>query len=136
MTEIILPDKVMMESFDAFLAEGREVRFTPKGESMRPFIEGGHDSVILRKNAVVEVGEIVLARLGGGRYVLHRIIGKSGENLTLMGDGNLQGTESALVCNVLGTVKGIVKPNGKCVRPKKGRLWFRLLPFRRRLLWF
>ena len=55
--------------------------------------------------------------------------------MTLMGDGNLQGTESALVCNVLGTVKGIVKPNGKCVRPKKGRLWFRLLPFRRRLLW-
>ena len=135
MTEIVLPDEVMMESLAALLDEGREVRFTPKGESMRPFIEGGHDSVILRKNAVVEVGEIVLARLGGGRYVLHRVIGKSGENLTLMGDGNLQGTESALVCNVLGTVKGIVKSNGKCVKPKRGRLWFRLLPFRRRLLW-
>ena len=135
MTEIVLPDEVMMESLAALLDEGREVRFTPKGESMRPFIEGGRDNVILRKNAVVEVGEIVLARLGGGRYVLHRVIGKSGENLTLMGDGNLQGTESALVCNVLGTVKGIVKSNGKCVKPKRGRLWFRLLPFRRRLLW-
>ena len=135
MTEIILPDEVMMESFDAFLAEGREVRFTPKGESMRPFIEGGRDSVILRKNDVVEVGDIVLAKLKDGRFVMHRIIAKSGDNLTLMGDGNLQGTESAMVCSVLGTAVGIIKPSGKHVRPKKGRLWLKMLPFRKRLLW-
>lgn len=119
MTEIILPDEVMMESFDAFLAEGREVRFTPKGVSMRPFIEGGRDSVILRKNDVVEVGDVVLAKLKDGRFVLHRVIAKSGDNLTLMGDGNLWGTEAAKVCDVLGTAVGIVKPNGKRVRPKK-----------------
>ena len=135
MTEITLPNEVMMESLATLLDEGHEVRFSPKGVSMRPFIEGGRDSVVLMKNTVVEVGDIVLAKLENGSYVLHRVIEKSGERLTLMGDGNLQGTESALVCNVLGTVKGIVKPNGKCVRPKKGRLWFRLLPFRRRLLW-
>ena len=135
MTEIILPDEVMMESFDAFLAEGREVRFTPKGVSMRPFIEGGRDSVILRKNDVVEVGDIVLAKLKDGHFVLHRVIAKSGDNLTLMGDGNLQGKESAKVCDVLGTVVGIVKPNGKIVKPKKGRLWLKVLPFRKCLLW-
>ena len=76
MTEIILPDEVMMESFDAFLAEGREVRFTPKGESMRPFIEGGRDSVILMKNDDVEVGDIVLAKLNDGRFVLNWVIVK------------------------------------------------------------
>lgn len=135
MTEIILPDEVMMESFDAFLAEGREVRFTPKGVSMRPFIEGGRDSVILRKNDVVEVGDIVLAKLKDGHFVLHRVIAKSGDNLTLMGDGNLQGKESAKVCDVLGTAVGIVKPNGKIVKPKKGRLWLKVLPFRKCLLW-
>ena len=135
MTEIILPDEVMMESFDAFLAEGREVRFTPKGVSMRPFIEGGRDSVILRKNDVVEVGDIVLAKLKDGRFVLHRVIAKSGDNLMLMGDGNLQGTEAAKVCDVLGTAVGIIKPNGKIVKPKKGRLWLKMLPFRKRLLW-
>lgn len=135
MTEIILPDEVMMESFDALLTEGREVRFTPKGVSMRPFIEGGRDSVILRKNDVVEVGDIVLAKLKDGHFVLHRVIAKSGDNLMLMGDGNLQGTESAKVCGVLGTAVGIVKPNGKIVKPKKGRLWHKMLPFRKRLLW-
>ena len=135
MTEIILPDDVMMESFAALLDEGREVRFTPKGVSMRPFIEGGRDSVVLRKNSAVTVGDIVLAKLESGSYVLHRVIKKSSERLTLMGDGNLRGIESALACNVLGTVTGIVKPNGKCIKPKKGRLWLKMLPFRKRLLW-
>ena len=135
MTEIILPDEVMMESFDTLLAEGREVRFTPKGVSMRPFIEGGRDSVILRKSDVVQVGDIVLAKLKDGHFVLHRVIVKSGDNLTLMGDGNLQGTESAKVCDILGTAVGIVKPNGKIVKPKKGRLWLKVLPFRKCLLW-
>ena len=135
MTEIMLPDEVMMESVADLLAEGREVRFTPKGVSMRPFIEGGRDSVILRKNDVVEIGDIVLAKLKDGRFVLHRVIAKSGDNLTLMGDGNLRGTEAAKVCDVLGTAVGIVKPSGKRVRPKKGRLWLKMLPFRKRLLW-
>ena len=135
MTERTLPDDVMMASFATLLDEGREVRFTPKGVSMRPFIEGGRDSVILKKNGAVEVGDIVLAKLESGSYVLHRVIKKSSERLILMGDGNLQGTESALIGGVLGTVMEIVKPNGKRVKPKKGKLWFRLLPFRRRLLW-
>lgn len=135
MTEITFPDEVMMESIDALLAEGREVRFTPKGESMRPFIEGGRDSVILIKNNAVEVGDIVLAKLKDGRFVLHRVIAKSGDCLTLMGDGNLLGTESALACDVMGTVVGIVKPDGRRVRPRKGRLWLKLMPFRKRLLW-
>lgn len=135
MTELVLPNDVMMEGFAALLDEGREVRFTPKGVSMRPFIEGGRDSVVLRKNSAVTVGDIVLAKLENGSYVLHRVIKKSSERLTLMGDGNLSGTESALARDVLGTVTGIVKPNGKCVKPKKGRLWLKMLPFRKRLLW-
>lgn len=135
MTEVIFPDDVLMENFAALLDEGWEVCFTPKGDSMRPFLEGGRDSVVLRKNAVVEIGDVVLARLGNGQYVLHRVIGKSGEELMLMGDGNLHGTECVLVCNVLGTMVTIVKPDGKNVRPTKGKVWFRLLPFRKHLLW-
>ena len=135
MNEIILPNDVMMGGIAALLSEGREVRFTPKGVSMRPFIEGGRDSVILKKRTDYDIGDIVLVKLVNGCYLLHRIIEKSGEKLTLMGDGNLKGTESALASDVIGMVTGIVKPNGKCVRPKKCRLWFRLLPFRSPLLW-
>lgn len=135
MNEIVLPNDVMIEGLAALLDEGREVRFTPKGVSMRPFIEGGRDSVVLRKKAAVEVGDIVLARLGEGHFVLHRIIEKSDERLTLMGDGNLRGTESALVADVIGMVTEIVKPKGRVRKPRKGRLWYRLLPVRKYLLW-
>ncbi len=135
MTEMTLPDEVMMESVAAMLSEGREVRFTPKGVSMRPFIEGGRDKVVLKKKEQVDVGDIVLAKLGEGRYVLHRVIAKTGENLTLMGDGNLHGTESASTRDVLAVVTGIIKSDGRRVSPKKGRLWFRLLPLRKYLLW-
>ena len=136
MTEIILPDKVMMESVAEMLDEGREVRFSPKGVSMRPFIEGERDSVVVKKCPDAEVGDIVLAKLGNGRFILHRVIAKSGESLTLMGDGNLNGTESALLSDVLGVVTGIVRRDGKCVKPTKGMLWLKLLPFRKYLLWF
>lgn len=135
MTEITLPEEIMMESVTTMLSEGREVSFIPKGVSMRPFIEGGRDKVIMKKTDCVNVGDIVLARLENGRYILHRVISKSEDFVTLMGDGNLCGTETALTCNVLATVIGIVKPNGRHVKPKKGRLWFRLLPLRRYLLW-
>lgn len=135
MNEIVLPNDVMIEGLAALLDEGREVRFTPKGVSMRPFIEGGRDSVVLRKKAAVEVGDIVLARLGEGHFVLHRIIEKSDEWLTLMGDGNLRGTESALVTDVIGMVTEIVKPKGRVRKPRKGRLWYKLLPVRKYLLW-
>ena len=80
----------------------------------------------------VKKGDIVLVRLPG-RYVMHRIIREEGEHLTLMGDGNLQGTESCTRADVLGTVHTILR-DGKPRQPGDGKLWGRLLPFRRIIL--
>jgi len=88
MDKRVVPNKVLLEEAGLLLEEGREVSFTPLGNSMLPFIRGGKDSVRLCKKPSVEVGDIVLARLPG-RYVLHRVVGMEGERLTLMGDGNL-----------------------------------------------
>ena len=88
----------------------------------------------LRKLEKVEVGDIVLAHLGGGRYVLHRIIAIDGDNVTLMGDGNLKGTESCLKSDISGTVVRILKASGKEYVPGKGRWWRALKPFRRYIL--
>ena len=77
-------------------------------------------------------GDIVLVRLPG-RYVLHRIIREEGQRLTLMGDGNLRGTESCTRADVLGTVKTILR-DGKPRTPGDGKFWGRLLPVRRILL--
>ncbi|MBP3203692.1 MAG: S24/S26 family peptidase [Bacteroidales bacterium] len=132
MDKKVVANEILLEQAASFMAEGREVSFTPLGYSMLPFIRGGKDSVKLQKFPDVQVGDIVLVRLPG-HYVLHRIIRVDGEKLTLMGDGNLQGTESCTKADVLGTVTAIEKGR-RTVVPGKGKWWRALKPFRRYIL--
>lgn len=125
--EILIPEMAEL------LAEGKEVCFTPTGVSMRPFIEGGRDSVTLRKQTEVRVGDIVLAAvssnlspLTSNHYVLHRVIAVDGEHVTLQGDGNLSGTEQCTMAHVLGTVVRIETPCGRRKLLTRGRLWYRI----------
>lgn len=130
----VIPNEILLGEVTSLLAEGQEVVLLTKGGSMMPFLRSERDSVALRKLEKVEVGDIVLAHLGGGRYVLHRIIAIDGENVTLMGDGNLKGTESCLKSDISGTVVRILKASGKEYVPGKGRWWRALKPFRRYIL--
>ena len=99
---------------------------------MLPFIRGGRDSVVLQKKESVEVGDIVLIRLPG-RYVLHRVIALDGDKVTLMGDGNIAGTEECTRADIMGTAIEIGRGN-RAVKPGKGRIWRALKPFRRYIL--
>lgn len=126
------PNEVLLEEAAGLLNEGREVCFTPKGNSMLPFIRGGKDSVVLKKLPTVSVGDIVLVRLPG-RYVLHRVVAINNEELTLMGDGNIRGTEQGSLPDVMGTVTSIRKGERNVV-PGKGRLWRAIKPLRRYIL--
>ncbi len=127
-----IANEVLLEDAATLMNEGREITLTPLGNSMLPFIRGGKDAVRLRKNPSVSVGDIILVRLPG-RYVLHRLIRMEGDRLTLMGDGNIAGTESCTSEDVLGTVTAILR-GGKEIKPGDGRLWRRLLPVRRYIL--
>lgn len=133
MDKKVVANQVLLEDAARLMEEGREVNFTPLGSSMLPFIRGGKDSVILRKMPAIEVGDIALVRLEGPRYVLHRVIRKDGDNLTLMGDGNIAGTESCTVDDVLGTVTAVIKGKRRVI-PGKGRWWRALKPIRRYIL--
>lgn len=127
-----IANEVLLEDAATLMNEGRDVMLTPLGSSMLPFIRGGKDSVRLRKMPDVAVGDIVLARLPG-RYVLHRVIERNDRKLTLMGDGNIAGTEACSTEDVMGSVVGIVR-NGKERPAGKGRLWQFLKPVRRYIL--
>ena len=127
--EILIPEMAELR------AEGKDVCFTPTGVSMRPFIEGGRDSVTLRKQTEVRVGDIVLAAVSSQQsdvsgqkaaehYVLHRVIAVDGEHVTLQGDGNLSGTEQCTMAHVLGTVVRIETPRGRHKWLTKGRIWY------------
>ena len=83
-----LPNEIFIPEIARLVAEGKQVVFTPTGVSMRPYIEGGVDSVTLVRAEELQVGDIVLAEVAPQHYVLHRIYAMQGDAVTLMGDGN------------------------------------------------
>lgn len=129
------PNEVLLGEVDRMLSSGRDVVLVPRGRSMLPFIRGEVDKVLLRKlpESQLKIGDIVLAYIEG-RYVMHRIISLDGERMTLMGDGNLQGTEEGVRSEVVGKVIEIITPTGRHLKPTRGRLWCKLLPIRKYLL--
>lgn len=57
------------------IAQGRRVSVPVRGESMRPFLADGRDSVLLGPvNRKLRKGDIVLYQRSTGQHVLHRII--------------------------------------------------------------
>ena len=133
MVKRTLPNEILLGEVAAVLREGREAVIMPTGNSMLPFIHGGRDRVVLCRRESVTVGDIVLVRTGE-QYLLHRVIAADGDALTLMGDGNLAGTERCSAAAVIGTVVEIIRPSGRHIRPGKARLWRALRPLRRYLL--
>lgn len=128
-----LPNEIFIPEIARLVAEGKQVVFTPTGVSMRPYIEGGVDSVTLVRPDDLQVGDIVLAEVAPQHYVLHRIYALQGDAVTLMGDGNLQGTEHCTRSNVLAKVSAIRSPKGRTKPLMRARLWRHILRTRR--LW-
>lgn len=128
-----LPNEFLLGEVASVLRDGREAVIIPTGNSMLPFIRGGVDRVVLRACPDVTVGDIVLVKIEE-RYLLHRVIAREGGTLTLMGDGNLVGTERCTLSDVIGTVTEIIRPSGQRRAPGRARLWGALRPLRRYLL--
>ena len=134
-----VPNEELIPAIGKLIEEGQEVIFKPKGVSMLPFIRGGRDSVLLRKADELKVGDIALAEISEGRYVLHRIETIEDEMIVLMGDGNLVGRERCRKEDVMAIAVKIIKENKEidCQSPRHMRMaeiWKRLLPVRRYLL--
>lgn len=137
-----MTDAVIIREAVKLVDDGVSVTFPVKGRSMIPFIVGGRDSVILQKPGSLEPGLVVLAEISPDHFVLHRIIDISpdGMKITLMGDGNVRGTETCTPSTVLARATHVVDPEGRIIpleseaRLRKARLWRRLLPLRRYLL--
>ena len=131
--KLLLPNEVLLGEVERMLDEGREVLMVPKGRSMLPFIRGEVDKVLLSKPKELKVGDIALAWVDD-RYVMHRVIAIDGQQVTLMGDGNLQGREQTTRDQVVGVVVDIITPEGRHHKPTRGWLWRKLLPVRKYLL--
>jgi len=134
-----IANDILIPELARLLTTGKEVRFTPSGVSMRPYIEGDKDSVVLAPlNRAPRVGDILLAQVetlcGNKTYVLHRLIRIEGESLVLQGDGNLAGEERCNTADVIGRVIAIENPKGRRKLLTRGRVWYLLKPLRKYLL--
>jgi len=135
--EILIPEMARL------LQAGKLVRFTPSGVSMRPFIEGGKDSVVLTSvSGEPQRGDILLARVQTADnqqvYVLHRLVRIEGSgqraNYILQGDGNLFGEEMCCREDIIGKVVRIETADGKKKWLSNGRVWYWLRSVRKWLL--
>lgn len=133
-------DDLILAEAIRFVGEGVSVTFPVNGRSMLPFIVGGRESVILEKFESLKIGDVVLAWVDGNRYVIHRIVKMDGENLTLMGDGNLIGVEHCCVADVRARAVAVVNAHGRKrsldfgLRKAAAKLWMILKPVRKWLL--
>lgn len=115
----IFSNDVFFEEIVARVNEGEFVYILAKGHSMTPFICNNKDKVGLEKpdGDSCSKGNVVLAKIEGGRFILHRVEVVSGDLVVLRGDGNVYSRESCRRKDVLAEAKVVVKNN----RPiKKG----------------
>ena len=136
----VLPNNEIIRNLIKLVHEGQRVTLPVKGNSMLPFIIGGRESVELVKPETVAVGDVVLAWINGNRFVIHRIIRIEGNQVQLMGDGNLSAEEYCQISDVKARAEYVITPHGKrryLYTPQRLRLyllWKKLLPVRRWIL--
>ena len=133
-----IANEILIPELARLLSEGKEVRFTPSGVSMRPFIAGDRDSVILAPlTGMPTRGDILLAQITVGdntTYVLHRLVRIEREKYILQGDGNPAGEETCSREDIIGVVTAIENPKGERKCLTNGQLWYVLRPIRHYLL--
>ena len=104
MSTILIDKEVMMEEVRKLISEGMTVELTAKGYSMNPFIMHLRDIIVLGpwKNEEIVKGTVVLAKDTKGQYIVHRVIRRDGDIITLMGDGNIGLKETARMDDIIG----------------------------------
>ena len=135
-----VPNAVLLGQVKEAIREGHTATINVKGYSMRPFLEHCRDKVRLAPFTDLKVGDAVLAEISPDKYVLHRIVEIEGDVVRLMGDGNLSGVEACRKADVVGMIthytrRGKTIPASDPRLQRSVRLWRRLLPVRRYLLY-
>lgn len=139
MAKTIIKDKaVMMEEIRTLISEGKTVSLTVKGNSMNPFMVHLRDQMTLGPwtDKDIKKGTVALVKDNRGNYLIHRIIRREKETVTLLGDGNIAMTETARFEDIIGimysiTRKGKVWTSDNLIWKAYSWLWMMLTPLRR-----
>lgn len=113
---ILISKAQLVEEIRRSVSNGERISIYASGNSMNPLIVHKRDQIDLGpyKDEDLRNGAVVLAKDQRGEYVIHRIVDRNGEQITLMGDGNLQFKETASVNDVIAIMYSITR---------KGKIW-------------
>lgn len=109
---IIVKDQTsIMSEIGKLISEGHTVTITAKGYSMNPFIVHLKDKLTLGpwEDHMIKKGTVVLVKDSRGNHVLHRIVRRQGNQIILMGDGNVGINERACTKDIIGMLTSITK---------------------------
>ena len=122
------------------IAGGTKIRIKVSGVSMTPLLHNIKDSVVLAPPKEIKKYDIVLHKRTNGQYILHRIIKKSGDVLTIAGDFETEKEYPVYTDAVIAKVVSFCR-NGKEYTPEDfiiklySRIWLFIFPIRQQVLW-
>ena len=139
MAKTIIKDKaLMMEEIRILISEGKTVSLTVKGNSMNPFMVHLRDQITLGpwKDEDIKAGTVALVKDIRNNYLIHRIIRRDADTVTLLGDGNINMTETATFDNIIGIMISLSRKGREITRESLcwrsySCFWTLLTPLRR-----
>lgn len=140
-TSVLTNKALLVEEIRKLVSEGHTATITIRGNSMNPFIVDGRDMITLGgfEDSEVRRGCVVLFKDSTGEHMIHRVIRRDGNHLTIKGDGNSRKVEKADLEDVIAVMRSIER-KGKTYTPQTlswrvySALWMLLSPVRRILL--
>ena len=98
MKQKVIQNELFFAEVAELVAAGSRVKMRARGNSMLPLIRHGKDNVTLQSvnEDSFRKGSLLLFRMPGGSYILHRLVKCRDDEVLLRGDGNLSLIET---CN-------------------------------------
>lgn len=127
--------KDLIPVIEETVQSGGSIRFTVTGISMTPILANRRDSVVLSKPENIKKYDIVLHKRDNGDYILHRVIKRSGDILTIAGDNEITKERNVNINCVIGKVisftrKGKNYTGNELWYKLYSRLWVLIFPLR------
>ena len=118
MKQKFIQNEIFFDEIVELVEAGSRVKIRARGNSMLPLIRHGKDNVTLQSvnEHSFRKGSLLLVRMPGGSYILHRLIRCRGEELLLRGDGNLSLTETCKRSNVVAEAVEVDRGNKSIVK--------------------
>jgi hypothetical protein len=111
--QITINKEQMFEEISKLIAEGKTVTLLTKGYSMNPFLFHMRDQITLGPwtDSDIRRGTVAFVRDLRGNILIHRIIKREDNIITLEGDGNIGQTEKATLDGIAGIMHSVTRKN-------------------------